>query len=413
MPPRHGKSNITSEYFPAWCLGNQPTDEVIACSYSADLATSFGRKVRNLVDSNDYQNIFKTKLAEDSKSKGQWNTQEGGGYVAAGVGGSITGKGAKILLIDDPIKNREEAESQIVRDSIWEWYTSTAYTRLAPGGCIVVIQTRWHEDDLVGRLNVEEQNGGDKWTRLSFPAIAEKDEDFRKQGEALWEDQYPVEELLKIKRNVGPYNWSALYQQRPVDEESQEFKTEWFKKISFTEVQRLETRNFITIDTAISQKASADYTGITINYVDRENKWYLKSWRVKLNPLELIDLLFTLYRNVRPDQIGIEKTIYLMAIKPFLDQEMAKRDCFLPITELSHNQTAKETRIRGLIPRYASGNIYHIEGECVDLEEEFIRFPKSMNDDVMDSAAYQLQLAEAPGYSELKQEFNLYGTSYN
>src|SRR6185295_10191512 len=142
--------------------------------------------------------------------------------------------------------------------------------------------------------------------------------------------------------------------------------------------------------------ASADYTGIVRNYVDRENKWNLKAYRMKVSPTELIDLVFTLYQQDRPEKIGIEKTIYLQALKPFLDEEQRKRNIFLPIVELDHKQVHKETRIRGLIPRYESGSVYHIKEECRDLEEELLTFPKAINDDVMDALAYQLQVAEAP-----------------
>ena len=171
MPPRHGKSELASRRFPAWFLGRHPNKSVIAASYNSDLAADFGRQVRNIVAAREYANLFETKLAEDSRAANRWNTDAGGSYVAAGVGTAITGGGADILLIDDPVKDREEADSEIQRQKVWDWYTSTAYTRLAPGGRIIVIQTRWHEDDLSGRLLVEQAKGGDKWEILELPAI--------------------------------------------------------------------------------------------------------------------------------------------------------------------------------------------------------------------------------------------------
>jgi phage terminase large subunit-like protein len=185
--------------------------------------------------------------------------------------------------------------------------------------------------------------------------------------------------------------------------EDQEFQPHYFKVRTQEEVARLNTRNFLTIDTAISQKAHADFTGFCDNSVDTQNFWNLKAWRMKLGPKELIDMLFTLQDRRHYEKIGIEKTIYLQAIKPFLDEEMRKRNKFLPIVELQHNQIQKETRIRGLLPRYESGSIFHIEGACRDLEEEALVFPQGVHDDVLDSTAYQLQIAEQGFYDPLEE----------
>lgn len=393
VPPRNGKSEIGSILFPAWYLGRNPDKEIITSSYSADLAQDFGYKTRNIVDNREYQELFNTKLREDSKSKAKWLTEEGGGYTAVGVGGAITGRGANILIIDDPIKNREEAESQVVRDKIWNWYTSTAYTRLEKGGAVILILTRWHKDDLAGRLLKAQEAGGDKWEVIKFPAVATKDEPFRKEGEALWREKYDLKALEQIKKTVGLYDWSALYMQEPISSETQEFKEEYFQYRTMDEVRALNTRNTLTIDTAISQKASADNTGFCLNFTDRENKWNLKAWKKKMSPLELIDDLFSIYDMFRIEVIGIEKTIYLQAIKPFLDDEMRKRNKFLNIVELQHNQTAKETRIRALLPRYESRSIFHIKGQCGDLEEEEVNFPQGVHDDVLDATAYQVQVS--------------------
>ena len=234
------------------------------------------------------------------------------------------------------------------------------------------------------------------WEFIRFPAIAEQDEKYRKEGEALWQGKFHLDILKTIKNSLGIYEWAALYQQNPITSEAQEFKENWFKTITREELSRLETRNFLTIDTAVSQKDTANYTGIVKNYVDRENKWNISAYRARLSPTQLIDTIFTLYSKDRYEKIGIEKTIYSMALKPFLDEEMRKRNIFLPIVELLHKEQQKEIRIRGLIPRYESGSIFHIKGECKDLEEELITFPKGIYDDILDSEAYQLQIAERP-----------------
>ena len=175
-PPRHSKSELASRRFPAWFLGRHPGNQIICCSYGDDLAHEFGRDVRNIVAGDEFSRVYPTvSLAPDSQAANRWKTAQGGSYLAAGVGSGITGRGAHVLLIDDPHKDRAEANSQTVRDGIWNWYRSTAYTRLMPGGAIVLIQTRWHEDDLAGRLLQAQENGGDRWEVVSLPALAGDD----------------------------------------------------------------------------------------------------------------------------------------------------------------------------------------------------------------------------------------------
>jgi len=216
----------------------------------------------------------------------------------------------------------------------------------------------------------------------------------------LWPERYPLSELESIKKTVGVYNWSSLYQQNPVLTENQEFKQEWIKYRKRVEVEKIKTRNFITIDTAYSEKTSSDYIGFCENYVDKENNWNLSAYKMKMNPKDFVDYLFTLQDKRSFEKIGIEKTAYLVGLKPYIDTECKKRNRFLPIVELHHNQTAKETRIRGLIPRYSSKSVYHIEGECNDLEDEMFTFPKGITDDVIDATAYQNDMAEAPTNEE-------------
>jgi len=398
MPPRYGKSELVSIRFPAWFLGKNPQKDIITTSYNAELAVEFGGKTRDIIADPIFSVIFPegVTLKEDEQAKGRWRTNKGGSYTSAGIGGPITGRGAHILLIDDPIKNREEAESKLIRDKHWDWYRSTAYTRLEKEAAIVLVLTRWHLDDLAGRLLKEEEEGGEKWEVVKFPAIAIEDEECRKEGEPLWPEKYSLESLKQTKKTVGIYNWSSLYQQEALISENQEFKIEFIKKRKRSEVEVLDTRKFLTIDTAYSQKTEADYCGVTKNYVDKENKWNLSAFRVKLSPGELVNLIFTLYKADYFEKIGIEKTAYLAGLKPHLDEEQRKRDIFLPIVELEHKEVNKHTRIRGLLPRYESSSIFHIEGECDDLEEEMLSFPKGSNDDVLDSCAYQLQIAEPP-----------------
>lgn len=395
VPPRHGKSELCSISFPAWYLGRNPDKEIITVSYSAELAQDFGGKTRGIVSGEAYPHIFQgLTLKEDEQAKAKWKTNKGGSYTSVGVGGAITGRGANILLFDDPIKNREEAESEVYREKVWQFFTSTAFTRLEPRGVVVVILTRWHVDDLAGRILANGQLK-QRCKIIHFPAIATEREIKREKGEALWPERFDVQALEEIKNTIGPYDWSALYQGSPILGEFQEFKLdEWRKTIGEAEVEMKRCQRYLTVDTAISKKSQADYTGFCDNRVDSENFWYLRAWRMRLGAEELVDALFSLQVKHRYDKIGIERTVYLDGLKPYLDSEQRRRNHFLPIVELSHEQTKKEIRIRGLIPRYAAKSIYHIQGECNALEEEQLQFPNGLHDDVLDATAYQLQITE-------------------
>src|SRR3990167_4897616 len=397
VPPRHGKSQQISIDFPAWYLGKHPDEEIITSSYSAELVGDCGGKAGEKVNSQDYKVIFPdTILREDERARGRWRTLQGGSYTAVGVCGPITGRGAKVFVIDDPIKNREEAESLVQREKLYDWLTSVVMTRMEPNGVIVLVMTRWHMDDLVGRI--EKHPELSKRSRvIRLPAMAENDEAKRKAGEALWQDRFSLKDLGDIKSAIGPYDWGALYQGVPILTENQEFKISYIKTIQEKDVQQKNCRRFLTIYTAMSKKKEADNTGFVDNRMDRDNFWYIRAWKKRIGPEELIESLFTLQGLYHYEKIGIEKTAYYEGLKPFLDGEQRKRHTFLPIVELEHRQVNKEIRIRGLIPRYASGSIFHIENECRDLEEEMLQFPLGRHDDVLDSLAYQLHLAENTG----------------
>jgi phage terminase large subunit-like protein len=411
LPPRHGKSELGSVQFPAWYLGRNPSKEIINCSYTADLATDFGRRVRNAVSSENYKNVFTTSLSVDSTASNKWHTTQEGSYISTGVGGPLTGRGADVLLIDDPFKNRQEADSPIIREQVWNWYISTAYTRLSPQGAVILIMTRWHDDDLAGRLLHEKQKGADQWEVISFPAIATQDDKVdgqvvRKVGEALWPTRFSLERLMATKAVLGSYDWSSLYQQSPLDESSIEFKKEWMKERTEDEVDKLNTRRFLTVDTAGPMTSTSDYTGWVDNRVDMEGNWNLIAKKYKMTSADLVEMIFLAHDKYHYEKIGIEKTIYLDSLKPFLDLEMMKRKKMLPIVELKHGGRSKELRIRGLLPRYQAGRVFHVKDQCDDLIPQLLRFPKSAEDDVMDAAAYQDQVAEAP-FGWGKDEFAL------
>lgn len=410
QPPRHGKSQQISIDFPAWYLGRNPQKEIITASYSADLAQDFGGKTREKVMGDAFRHIFpEVTLRDDEKARGKWRTEQGGSYTAVGVGGPMTGRGANVVLIDDPVKNSEEARSEVYRDKTWDWFTSTAFTRLEPKGVAIVVMTRWHIDDLAGRIAAHPELS--KMCKIvSLPAIANKNGAHRKAGEPLWQAKYPLGALEDIKKAVGPYDWAALYMGSPILSENQEFKPDWNRRIADAEVSMMNCRRFLTVDTAMSKRAEADFTGLCDNSVNREKFWHLRAWRMKVGPEELIDAIFALHEKNKYEKIGIEKTAYLHGLKPYMDSEQRKRQKFLPIVELDHGQQAKELRIRGLIPLYASGSVFHVDGQCAALEEEQQGFPLGVHDDVLDATAYQLQIAinEPVGLSSFKPVWSGY-----
>lgn len=243
MPPRHGKSELCSKYFPAWFVGTFPDRRVILCSYEAGFAADWGGKARDVLL--EHGQAFGVKVREDRSARDDWGLEGAdGGMVTAGVGGAITGRGANLLVIDDPVKNSEEADSEVYREKVWRWWTSTAYTRLEPNGSALLIMTRWHDDDLAGRLLRQDENepDGDPWEVVNLPAIAEAGEPDalnRKEGEALWPERWGLTHLKAIMARVGRRVWSALFQQRPQDVEGGYFKRVWFTTVERDRIPRL------------------------------------------------------------------------------------------------------------------------------------------------------------------------------
>jgi len=226
VPPRHGKTELASKSYPAWSLGRSPWKQFLSASATYDLAGDWGKAVRNIIASEEYTTVFPTRLSEDSRAAGKWNTQQGGSYYALGVGGTVMGRGADDWLIDDPYGSIKDAKSEVVREDVWEWFNGTVYNRLQPGGSIVLINHRMHEDDLSGRLIEKMKAGGDQWTIVELPAIANSPHDplGRSPGEALWPEWFPIHpELERRQANTLPRYWSALYQQNPVPDEGELF----------------------------------------------------------------------------------------------------------------------------------------------------------------------------------------------
>jgi predicted phage terminase large subunit-like protein len=398
LPPRAGKSELASARFPAWVLGKHPEWEFIMASYSSDLPMGFSRRVRAQVNDSEYANIFpQTKLSKDSASAESWRTTKGGGFRAAGVGGGITGMGAHIFVIDDPVKDQEQADSENNRELVWSWYSSTAYTRLAPGGGMLVIQTRWSDDDLSGRLErimndsrrtlaeeredlmrsynaslggdtpdelmdryhalLEQEQAFDQWEIVSYPALAIHDEyldlqsglivrdeglaeipehyrPLRRKGEALHSDRFPRSLLLKYKNTLQPRHWSALYQQQPVPDEGMFFTVDMFRyRPHLPQVSDLYT--FAAWDLAIGQKNSNDYTVGIVGGIDPDdNLWILDMVRGRWGDLHKVaGMVLDLSVRYQCVLTGIEKGMLEMALRTHLSRLMRERRTFIPLAE--------------------------------------------------------------------------------
>ena len=301
VPPRHGKSELASVHFPPWYLGRNPDKRIIAVSYSAQLAFLFSRRARNIVQSDAWP--FPSRTAGDAAQVERWEMQSRrGGYVAAGVGGAITGMGADLLLIDDPVKSAAEAESETIRASTYDWFRATAYTRLEPGGAVIVIQTRWHELDLTGMLLSDE---AEDWHHVNLPAVAEDNDAIgREPGEALWAERYSESDLARIKTQIGSRYFNALYQQRPSAQEGQIFKRDWWV---YTDTAPEQVSWVIQVwDTAFKAKQENDYSVCLTGVLAYDGFHILDVWRDKVEFPDLERAVRSQYLKWRPNEVVVE-----------------------------------------------------------------------------------------------------------
>lgn len=377
MPPRHGKTMLASQYFPAWYLGRNPENQIIAATYNQDLANDFGRAVRNQLIDEQFRYIFGASAANDSASVSKVSTDKGGVYNAVGVGGALTGRGAHLLLIDDPVKSREAADSELIRRKQQEWYKAVAYTRLMPGGAIIIIQTRWHEDDLAGYVLREHAHEG--WVELKLPAIDDT-------GQALWPSHYPVERLQAIKSTIGIREWSSLYQQEPAPPEGVQFKGEWFRRFRLgTEPKNL--RYYISSDYAVTP-GQGDYTEHAVWGVDDTGGlWAVDWWYGQTTPDEWIERGLDFVRRYKPAAWIGEAGVIMRSVEPFLRKRMIERKDYCRLEWVS-STTDKPTRARAFEARAASGVVNIATGEWGDrLLDQLIRFPTGRYDDAVDACS--------------------------
>ncbi|MCB0703000.1 MAG: phage terminase large subunit [Candidatus Kapaibacterium sp.] len=391
MPPRHGKSQLVTKIFPLWWLLNRPNDRIILSAYNSTLAEYFGREILDMFKS--ISRTYGLDLNNAQKSKSEFVTNKNGSISAVGVGGSLTGKGANLIIVDDPIKNDSEANSPDARDKIYEWFNATLLTRLEPNGAIILVMTRWHEDDLAGRLLKQK-----KWDRIVLPAVAEKNDTLgRKVGEPLWGDRYSKSSLLDIKDSIGSYWFSSLYQQSPAPSGGGIFKRSDFKYFElfsghiksrdFTiELSDLDT--FFACDLAISTNEKADFTVISVFVKDKDkNLIILDLVREKILPSRHIELIRELYEKYKPMQIGIETVQYQASLFHNLS------NLGLPVTKLVPKKD-KVSRALPLAAKIEAGKVYFNKSiNCLaEIENELLNFPNAKHDDIVDTLSYATEM---------------------
>jgi len=392
FPPRHGKSELISHHFPAWYLGRNPTHHVMLASYEADFAASWGRKARDVLEELGPE-VFGVKVSKKTKAATQWEIEDHKGVmVTAGAGGALTGRGANLLIIDDPVKNAEQAHSESEREKQWEWLISTALSRLHPGGSVVVVMTRWHEDDLGGRILREMK--GEGWEYFRLPALAEEDDALgRKIGEPLWPEQWPLEALEQIKSRSG-YWWTALYQCRPAPAQGACMKREWIKRWqpgreSGTYVAGGEAAcwddmyRFCTVDFASSLSKHADFTVVATFGMTPQGKLLLVDMdRRRMEGPKIIEAVQGAWENHDLHAIHAETT-QLNFQTAFVQ---VLRRLGLPIRGFKADKS-KELRAMAAQAFCEGGKLYFPERASwlADFEHEWLSFPHAAHDDMLDA----------------------------
>lgn len=400
MPPRSGKSELASRKFPAYALGRYPDLQFIATSYSADLASRMSRDVQRCIESSEYTKIFPSTRLSSGRDGYSRTTdlfeivQHNGAYRSAGVGGGITGMGGNILVIDDPFKDRESADSPVQRLKVWEWYTSTLYTRLAPGGGILLINTRWHTGDLSGRLleiaaRKDEDEHAEQWKIVSFPAIATQDEEFRKAGEPLHPERYDLPALLRIKQAIGSRNWEALYQQNPVPDGGAIFLERWFKFWFHSDLPQTFDQMAISWDLAFKAYDTNDYVAGTVWGKKGADFYLLDILHQRLTFTQTLAAIRDLHAKwPKAKRIFIEDAANGPAVIDSLSRSIPG---IIPVKA----DGSKESRAHSVTPLFEAGNVWlphpSLHRDVQALITEFLQFPYAEHDDLVDSTTQAIR----------------------
>ena len=405
MPPRHTKSEFASYLLPSWFLGLHPAKKVIQCSNTADLAVGFGRKVRNLVDSEQYATVFPgVKLRQDSKAAGRWATNKNGEYFAIGVGGTVTGKGADLLIIDDPHSEQEAAlaaGNPEIYQKVYEWYTSGPRQRLQPGGAIVIVMTRWGEADLTGRVlqDALKREKGEEWELIELPAIMPS-------GNPLWPEFWSIDELEALKEELPVSKWNAQYQQKPTGEEGALVKREWWK---IWERERPPRCEYViqSWDTAFTKSERSDYSACTVwgvFHMDEDpknvNVILLEAYQERLEFPELKEKAFEMYKIWEPDTCIIEAKA---AGSPLIFE---MRRMGVPVQEYTPVRgNDKFVRINSVTDLFRSGKVWAPDTRWAhELIEQMAAFPNAAHDDLVDSSTQALIRFRQGGFLRLNTD---------
>lgn len=403
MPPRHGKSELTSRYFPAWYLGNFPDRDVILCSATDSLAKQFSRAGRELIEEHG-KSLFGVGLRSDSRSVEHWHVSGGGSLRAAGVGGGIMGQGAHVLIIDDFFKNVEEALSPTTRDKLAQWFHSTSSTRLMPGGAIIMVATRWHHEDLIGLALRDAGQGGDQWRRVCFPAIAGWDGDalMREPGEALWPTQWPVEDLERRKRSYEisgyPWMWDALYQQEPPETLDATWPPELFRGVGFDHWPEPHEIQFtvIALDPSMGKTDKSDFSAYVVLKLDNEGVMWVDADLDRRDPVRTVEAGFRLAREHEPLTLGVEINGFQGALDPLFAAEGRKQGFGVPFHGINNGDNKQRRIMAGLSPwlhnralRFRNNS----PGTAL-LLEQLRGFPSHKHDDGPDALEMAIRLAQ-------------------
>lgn len=409
MPPRSGKSELATRRFPAYAFGRNPDITVISTSYGADLSSRMNRDVQRIMDDEVYTGLFPGSRLSGKNIRtvagGNYLRNSdifeivghGGSYRSAGVGGGITGMGGDILIIDDPLKDRAEADSPTIRNKVWDWYTSTLYTRLAPGGGILLIQTRWHMDDLAGRLLEAERAGdGDSWRVVNFPAIAERDEEHRKTGEALHPERYPLEQLLAIKSALGSRDWEALYQQKPVPDGGAIFRKEWVRYYLPKDLPARFAKTVISWDMTFKDSEDSDFVVGQVWGKRGADCYLLDQVRGRMGFTATLAAFGALAEKW---PLALEKLVEDKANGPAVIDSLRRTVPGIIPIEPDGGKTA---RAHAVTPLFESGNV-HIPHPSLypwvgDYEAELLQFPAAAHDDQVDATTQAIRrMMSRPG----------------
>lgn len=400
MPPRHGKSMLIDIFLPLWWLAKHPKDQIILAGYGETFARSWGAKVRDLVI--EHSEKLNLQLNRDKTAADEWAVTAGGGLFTVGVGGGVTGRGANLLIVDDPIKNDEEANSKAYRDSMWDWWQATVSTRLEPGGCVVVVATRWHQDDLLGRI--EENNDG-SWEILKIPAIAEKNDVLgRAEGEALWPERfYDDPDYSKKKSGMSPYWWSALYQQRPSPEGGGKLLRDWWR-FYVTAPDKFD-QVIQSWDLALKDKKTSDFSVGQVWGRKGASLYLLAQARGHYSMADVVKHM----KHFQAAYGAVLKLVEDTAMGPILKQTMQHE--VSGIVPVSVIKTSKMSRVENAIPYLMGGNIYLPENESGtkqkwvwDFIEECAAFDKGTHDDQVDAFAHAIGFLQPESWRHTRQQ---------